>query len=801
MERRINWDWSQGSEASSMILPMHEVSAAGYLVKWTGGVCSLQAPGGAEIAVEQGDGCPTVDAEVGQRILDKLEQRQQRGEARRMKLRRLEAGELQPEELDIPTALTMSCQAMFKDVPDYILQKVVPEDLDWQEAQQEQLPWNRRSRRRHHKAKRIIIHLYSGPDEKYWLEKLQGPETEVICIDTCLNPGYNMLNDRVMSYLIKLALQGKVVAVIGGPPCRTVSACRYNEQGTPEAETWQGPRPVRSEQHPFGLPTNTAQETELVTQDSILFLRQLFLYGLSEELRPEESAETMLALEQPEDPARYRQDADVKGYMSMFRTVFWKEFAEKHKVKMAHLDQGCMGHEKTKPTTVAYAGMDLTPLHGMRMEKKAQQVYRMARCKGHQQEDRIDKGMGSLGTGPQGSSVRSDHCAVEEARGFQHRIGLQALKTDAKEMWKSHVMNGHYPARRDCAVCVQAAGRSKSHRRLQHPDCYTLSVDLSGKLPPGKDQLNPVAKYIVVGVYTFPVTKQGQPLIEPWKEDTTPQDVPLPGVDWDGEEPVEAPLPAEDNEDLVEEDQEEMQMTAEQGRRAKATRDAWDRMIELSTDVTVQNLTLVEIVADRTVQQVLHALARMHARLRSLGLPVHRLHGDKAKELVSHQTHRWAADRQIVVTHTSGLGRFLQEQWTCGAGSWDAEEDGTDTPEESGLGGESATSLAGFPNWGNWGVQFLRCFQLDKEHWLWGRSGNIAMRLGGTPGRMWWSFQWTRIRHWIDNAGLCGTVNRHWVVVYDRRCGSGPSSDSGSESADWTGTASRKVESVEQWRA
>ena len=107
---------------------------------------------------------------------------------------------------------------------------------------------------------------------------------------------------------------------------------------------------------------------------------------------------------------------------------------------------------------------------------------------------------------------------------------------------------------------------------------------------------------------------------------------------------------------MVEEDQEEMQLTAEQGRRVK----------ELSTDVTVQNLALVEIVADRTVQQVLHALARMHARLRSLGLPIHRLHGDKAKELVSHQTHRWAADRQIVVTHTTGdsfksNGRVEQE--------------------------------------------------------------------------------------------------------------------------------------------
>ena len=279
-----------------------------------------------------------------------------------------------------------------------------------------------------------------------------------------MNPGYNMLNDRVMSYLIKLALQGKVVAVIGGPPCRTVSACRYNEQGTPEAETWQGPRPVR-----------------LVTQDSVLFLRQLFLYGLSEELRPEESAETMLALEQPEDPARYRQDADVKGYMSMFRTVFWKEFAEKHNVKMAHFDQGCMGHEKTKPTTVAYASMDLTPLHGMRMEKPNRSTeWRDARD--INKRIALTKEWAAWAPGLKEALSEAIIVQLKKQGAFQHRIGLQALKTDAKEMWKSHVMNGHYPARRDCAVCVQAAGRSKSHRRLQHPDCYALSVDLSGKL-------------------------------------------------------------------------------------------------------------------------------------------------------------------------------------------------------------------------------------------------------------------------------------------------------------------------------
>ena len=47
----------------------------------------------------------------------------------------------------------------------------------------------------------------------------------------------------------------------------------------------------------------------------------MFLYGLAEELKTEERRPTMFALEQPEDPARYRKDADVKEYMSMFRTI------------------------------------------------------------------------------------------------------------------------------------------------------------------------------------------------------------------------------------------------------------------------------------------------------------------------------------------------------------------------------------------------------------------------------------------------------------------------------------------------
>ena len=54
-----------------------------------------------------------------------------------------------------------------------------------------------------------------------------------------------------------LAASGGVKALLGGPPCRTVSALRYQEDG--------GPGVLRSEEFPYGLPTLSAADHELVT--------------------------------------------------------------------------------------------------------------------------------------------------------------------------------------------------------------------------------------------------------------------------------------------------------------------------------------------------------------------------------------------------------------------------------------------------------------------------------------------------------------------------------------------------------
>ena len=62
--------------------------------------------------------------------------------------------------------------------------------------------------------------------------------------------------------------------------------------------------------------------------------------------------------------------------------------------------------------------------------------------------------------------------------------------------------------------CIKSTARSKPHRRIVHPDSFTLSVDLSGRMVPGRDQSRHECKYMMVALYTFPVTRAGNPLVE-----------------------------------------------------------------------------------------------------------------------------------------------------------------------------------------------------------------------------------------------------------------------------------------------
>ena len=116
----------------------------------------------------------------------------------------------------------------------------------------EELPWNRRRRRRIEKARKVVLHLFSGPD-------VEGAET--LCLDVLINPKSDVMRDNTFKYLLSLPASGVVVAVIGGPPCRTTSPCRFKQPG---------PRPLRDAGNRYGKPELTEREAELVVGDAAM---------------------------------------------------------------------------------------------------------------------------------------------------------------------------------------------------------------------------------------------------------------------------------------------------------------------------------------------------------------------------------------------------------------------------------------------------------------------------------------------------------------------------------------------------
>jgi len=194
-----------------------------------------------------------------------------------------------------------------------------------------------------------ILHFYSGPNVKFWEKELGTRDTEVLCVDVLANCKADVLDDKIYKYLLMLASTGKVREVLGGPPCRSVSALRFQNDG--------GPGVVKTETDPYGAPGITAEEQALVTKDALLFLRMLFVYAICEDVRSSEALQTGLTLEQPEDPARYRHPQEVaeKKFMSVWRTLEWQQLQQRFGVKLMHMDQGQTGHKRRKPTTMAVA--------------------------------------------------------------------------------------------------------------------------------------------------------------------------------------------------------------------------------------------------------------------------------------------------------------------------------------------------------------------------------------------------------------------------------------------------------------
>ena len=660
----------QDEKFNSWILPLGGLADMGFKFEWSGqSSCALHDPAGDGVEVRVHQGCPMVSKENGEALMMKLERFYMRMVQRWTILNMIRQDpKLLTNKLDVEMALNVKMMELWPSLPKELAMRLVPNMADVT-CEPRGLPWNRAKRKRLRRAKHIVLHFFSGPNAKFWEKELCTEDTEVLCIDLISNCKADLLDDKIYKYLLMLASTGKVREVLGGPPCRTVSALRFQDDG--------GPGIIRTESDPYGVPGISPEDQTLVTNDALLFLRMLFVYAICEDVRPKGAPSTGLTLEQPEDPARYRNQQEVqeKQFMSVWRTPEWQQFQQRFEVDMIHFDQGQTGHKKRKPTTLALVGEELVQLDGLRCgadfvagdDGDRKTMTMSQRCADSRSWAEWSPGLKAAIA--EALRQRLQECHHQQRRKVllsqvqqepdsvrpeEPVPKLQPLGATALQAWRNHYLNDHMPARRDCQHCVRSQARAKPHKRILHPEAYTLAVDLSGKLTSGMNQERKQCSYLLVGVYTFPVTKDGKSLLA---ED--PQDHQLPDpAEFPGEE--EEIIDDDPPEDPLQE-QEEAEIPGEGedgGHLAEAATngclEAWNKLVEESKNVAVKNVTMVEVVESRNAQHILPAIARIYSRLRQLGLPVLRLHSDRAREFTSIAVRRWAQARDIVVTKTSG---------------------------------------------------------------------------------------------------------------------------------------------------
>ena len=526
-----------------VILPAGYLVQMGYVISWRKKGCVIQKPGAASLEVKVVKGCPLIPREVGLRLLDDYEALREGGnlvslkkdlvkdrevvspgDTRQWLAQRIAQGKLTRQDQ------LVWLESMFPEVPSEVLLRTAGLDVDLSGVDLCGVPWNRRKRRSVWKAspRSVLVHLFSGAQR--W--KCSGPVIEVE-----KTRGADMLDSGVWQHLLSWAFCGVIGAVIGGPPCRTVSACR--------SETDGGPPPVRGRaEGRWGLPNLPGHLCDMVLGDSVLWMRTLLLYAVAQasaeasnarsevkgpgevgipqpsavsppahlrdpvslaqwaiqqaakNLTRNESAEApcgrpypastwiFFAWEHPRDSSEYMdpEREPSTGWASWSSFKEWQDFRDLYQFHEAKFDQGKLGHVRPKPATMATSSWFLfEDLHGQ--------------CLTDQERSWFGKGPADVSGRVWASSTwskwapgltysvlrawhhwESEHASGEEVQVRQHLLA----KMTEEEAMKRHVANDHTPFKKGCAVCIAAQGRQRSHWRSKHKGVYSLSCDLAG---------------------------------------------------------------------------------------------------------------------------------------------------------------------------------------------------------------------------------------------------------------------------------------------------------------------------------
>ena len=465
---------------SSTILPVGDlIQTLGYKLDWNRKSCRLIAPDGESMKLSMRDGCPQLPEYQALSLISRLEER---------KLEQLRNVTLETEDAIRAAVLRMErswfdsllefCKGdlsagymavdkspFLKDVPEEAKSGLVTEsDLSngWQVLKR-MTCWNRAFRRRLLRSNSWIIHFFSGKGSNPAFKPLDAGDNVLLEIDLLNSSQMNVDSQDLWDVIVWGCTHGKVSSILGGPPCRTFSRLRHRPPG---------PVPVRSREHPFGWSDQSDSGRQEMIKDTRLFCRMIWAHALavagrvaSSNKQGMVSSEVAFLLEQPADPQDYMDPNDPVYHEvpSFWATSLWELYSQEAGLMKVTFNQGAMGHVTSKPTSLGTNMVELCVLEGMREEHKLP-AY----------------------NGPSNElAIWSPGMCWAISLVLRRWLCRPRVLALTRAQWQQHIKNHHTPYEKTCEVCVTSSGTGRRHVRVEHPESFVLSADVSGPLREG----------------------------------------------------------------------------------------------------------------------------------------------------------------------------------------------------------------------------------------------------------------------------------------------------------------------------
>eukprot|EP00438_Fugacium_kawagutii_P016096 Skav225959 [mRNA] locus=scaffold6030:76316:83572:- [translate_table: standard] len=598
------------------IVPMGWLTGKlGCEVTWKEGKIEVRHPRKGLLPVEEREGCPQIPRRLALDLIQEME-------------------EVSNGLTEDPSSFDWEIKWMkdliethpvLKTLPDWIRERLCVCPGSWQE-----IPGNKRKRKSMRKEG-FVVHLFSGPEEGFHLgrawKEMGGDERRLVEVDLCRGSQHDMMKDRgVYSGLLRAALEGKILAVVGGPNCRSRSILRhYPVEGRPDA-----PRPIRCwNGGEYGMDGITDEEKSIIYEDDVMLWRMWFIFIVAHQVNQAMSnqGEVKVSMEHPSSPKKYNPDV-----VSWWDTSEWMLLKEVYQFDEVSFSQGSLGGEAVKPTTLGGS---------LKVYPEEFQTMKSLRRRGVLNSKQLSRWAPGMMRMMASSLVK-------------HVYGDNAPKLRVLS-WEEHLAFNHTPYRRDCRVCQESLQQVEPHRKVVHPQSAVLSVDVAGPLTPAVDQGGNQARWMLVGVLTWRFPKSDEKM-------KTPEDDPLP---------PEAPkIEKERDEEEVEEEEEEdpeerakkkaEDYEGEEGEEAIPEENPEGEVEgkkgypgDVADEMELRAFRMGLPMLTKTCKEVTQTVMEFIIRLRMDGYHVNQLHSDHGNEF-GLEFRRWAKARGIHVTRTPG---------------------------------------------------------------------------------------------------------------------------------------------------